>query len=139
MNKSVINQARAIELLKNKKSLSRYEVCFDSAKVKVRDVILLGKNGIRVPRELIFYDDASIDFSDNPEITDEDIKTGKVKWVERVEVPLHEDIRKWIKKEKIDLPHLLEKLITDFYNNVQFISKSKTKPVPKKRKKKQVS
>jgi len=139
MKRTIINQVEAIALLKEKKSLSGYKVKFDSTPVEALDAILLGKNGALVPTKLIWYDDDSIDYSDDPGLTDEDLRTGKIKWVERVEVPLHEDIRKWIKKEKIDLPHLLEKLITDFYHNVQFTSKSKTKSPPKKKKKKQVS
>jgi len=139
MKKQIINQVEAVARLKDKKSLSGYEVNFDSTPVEVKDAFILRKNGIWIPDNLVWYDDDSIDYSDSPEITDEDLKTGRVKRVERVEVPLHEDIRKWIKKEKIDLPHLLGKLITDFYHNVQFTSKSKTKPAPKKRKKKKVS
>ena len=34
---------------------------------------LLGEKGLDVPDELIVYDDSKIDFSDCPEITDEDI------------------------------------------------------------------
>lgn len=143
MKKQIINQVEAVALLKKKKSLSGYKVKFDSTPVEALDAILLGKNGAIVPTGLIWYDDDSIDYSDDPGLTDEDLKTGKIKWVERVEIPLHEDIRKWIKKEKIDLPHLLENLITDFYHNVQFVSKSRlkaaAKPATKKKKKKQVS
>lgn len=134
MKKKIINQVDAIALLKDKKRLSGYKVNFDTTPVESLDAFLLRKNGILVPEELIWYDEDSIDYSDSPEITDEDLKTGRVKQVERVEVPIHEDIRKWIKKEKIDLSHLLAKLITDFYHNVQFTSKPRPKTVSKKKK-----
>jgi hypothetical protein len=135
MSKSTINQAKAIELLKGKKPLSRYEIHFDSTKVEARDVILLGKNGIRVPPELIYYDDDSIDFSDIPELTDEDLKTGRLKWVIKAEISIHDDIKTWLKKEKIDLNQLLPQLLTDFYKNVKSIPDSNPKPAPKKGKK----
>ncbi|MBK6623169.1 MAG: hypothetical protein IPG32_20750 [Saprospirales bacterium] len=135
MKKTVINQAQAIALLKEKKSLSSVEIKFDSTPVEALDAFLLRKNGIPVPDELIWYDDDSIDYSDDPEITDEDLKTGRIKWVVKAEIPLHDDIRTWVKKEKIDLDKLLARLIDDFYNNVKSISKSSPKPAAKKKKK----
>lgn len=135
MKKKIINQVDAIGLLKDKKSLSGYKVNFDSTPIESLDAFLLRKNGIPVPEELIWSDDDSIDYSDSPEITDEDLKTGRVKWLERVEVPLHDDIRTWIKKEKIDLSHLLARLITDFYHNVKSVQSPKPKAVSKKKEK----
>ena len=135
MKKAIINQVEAIALLKVKKSLSGYKVSFDATPVEAQDAILLGKNGVVVPTKLIWYDEDSIDYSDDPGLTDEDLKTGKIKWIKKVEIPLHDDIRTWIKKEKIDLNQLLEKLITDFYHNMKSIQKSKPKAVSKKKKK----
>ena len=137
MKKTIINQTEAIALLKDKKALSGKKVKFDSTKVEAMDAFLLKKNGIKVPSKLVWYDDGSIDYSDSPEIRDEDLKTGRVKWVERVEVPLHDEIRTWIKKEEIDLSHLLARLITDFYHNVKFVQEPKPKAVSKKKKKEQ--
>ncbi|MBK6902259.1 MAG: hypothetical protein IPH04_05410 [Saprospirales bacterium] len=125
MKKTIINQVDAIALLKEKKNLSGYKVSFDSTPVEALDAILLGKNGFIVPSNLIWYDEDSIDYSDDPALTDEDLKTGKIKWIQKVEIPLHNDIRAWIKKERIDLSELLENLLTDFYKNVKSIPKKK--------------
>ena len=118
MSKTIINQTQAIALLKENKSLKKYEIRFDSAKVEALDVLLLGKNGVRVPPELIYYDDDSIDFSDDPDLTDEDIPSGKIQWKIHAELSLEEDVRTWIRKEKIELDTLLSSLLTAYFRNL---------------------
>lgn len=118
MQKVIINQSRAIALLKENKSLEGYEVRFDSAKVEALDVLLLGKNGVQVPPELIFYDDDSIDFGDDPDLTDEDVASGKIQWKVHADLSLEEDVRSWVMKEKIDLNVLLSKLLTAYYRKL---------------------
>jgi hypothetical protein len=80
MEKIIINQAEAIQLLKENTDLSNYEIEFDEAPIEALDVILLGKNGISVPESLIYYDDEDIDFSDDPDLTEEDLASGEIKW-----------------------------------------------------------
>jgi hypothetical protein len=87
------------------------------------DVILLGKNGISVPKELIYYDDDAIDFSDDPDLTDEDLQTGKIKWLVNAELSLDDDVKDWIKKEQINLNTLLSNLLTHFYKDVKSLPK----------------
>ena len=65
MQKIIINQSEAIQLLKEKADLSDYEIQFDDAPVEALDAILLGKNGILVPEALIHYEDEAINFSDD--------------------------------------------------------------------------
>lgn len=118
MPKTIINQSQAIALLKENKTLAGYEVRFDSTHVEALDVLLLGKAGIQVPPELIWYDDDSIDFSDDPDLTDEDISSGKIKWKVRADLSLEEGVRAWIDKEKIDLNALLSRLLTAYYRKM---------------------
>ena len=51
---------------------------FNNEKIEFKDVALLNRNGIRVPKEFIYYNDDKIDFSDDPDITEEDFAKGKV-------------------------------------------------------------
>jgi hypothetical protein len=75
--------------------------------VDALDAIMLGRHGIVVPEERIVYNDHKTDFSDNPEITDQDFADGKVKWLVKTEIPLNAEIRKWIGTENINLSELL--------------------------------
>ncbi len=123
MEKSVINQAQAVDLLKNHKSLKGFEIRFDTTPIEALDAFLLRKNGVTVPDNLIFYDDNAIDFSDDPDLTDEDLATGKIKWVVKAEISLDEEVKLWIQEEKINLNTLLADLVTSFYKNVKSIPK----------------
>ncbi len=78
MDYQIITQKEAIKLLKSGTNISDYKVVFNEDKVEALDAILLGKNKISVPEELIFYDDTSTDFSDDADITDEDIEAGRI-------------------------------------------------------------
>jgi hypothetical protein len=123
MQKIIINQQQAIQLLKAQKNLDNYEITFDSTPVEALDALLLRKNNIPVPQDLIFYDEESIDFSDDPGLTDEDIASGKIKWLVNAELALDQEVRSWIKEEHINLNALLTDLITVFYRNVKAVSK----------------
>ena len=80
MKKVIINQTEAIQLLKEKADLSHYEIEFDEVPIEALDVILLGKNGILVPEALIYYNEEAIDFSDDPDLTEEDLASGTIRW-----------------------------------------------------------
>lgn len=125
MEKVIINQAEAIQLLKEKVDLSNYEIELDEAPIEALDVILLGRNDISVPPSLIYYDDEAIDFSDDPDWTDEDLASGKIKWRVQTELALDDEIKDWVKKENINLPELLSNLLTDFYQNVRAMRNDK--------------
>ena len=79
MNKT-LNQHQALHLLKEGDSIEGYEVKFNNEKVEALDAVLLGKNNVQVPEELIYYDEQAIDFSDDPDITDNDLEQGKISW-----------------------------------------------------------
>jgi len=124
MKKTIVNQRQAIKLLKEKKDISLFSIEFNEHKIEAIDAILLGKNKIDVPEHLIFYDDDSIDFSDDPDITDEDIETGKIKWIVNTEISLESEISNWIKLQNIDLSQLTTQLIKNFYQTMKNIQKN---------------
>ena len=106
MNSVNISVEKAIFLIEKKEFNSKYKIDFKNKKIDALDAILLGKNGIDVPENLIEYDDDKIDYSDIPEITYKDIEEGKIKWTMNVELNLYNDIRDWIKRENINLNEL---------------------------------
>ncbi len=70
-----INQKQAIELINQNKLDSSYVVEFDNTPIEAIDGIKFGKYSIDIPHQLIKYNDEKIDYSDIPEITDEDIES----------------------------------------------------------------
>ena len=78
MEIKIINQRKAIKLLEARADISAYKVVFNKEKVEALHAILLGKNKIEVPPELIYYDDDDIDFRDDDDITSDDFETGKL-------------------------------------------------------------
>ncbi len=63
-----------VDKIKAGKSVENCEVDFNNENIHFKDVALLNRNGISVPEDLIYYDDNDIDFSDDPEWTDDEIK-----------------------------------------------------------------
>ena len=124
MKTNKITVQQAIDLINKNQYNSKFEIGFTSEKVNVFDAILLGKNGIDVPENLIEYDDEKIDYSDIPAITDEDIKTGKIKWTINTELALEQEITDWIKKENINIGEFAANLIRSFYKGVKSIQKN---------------
>ena len=126
MEKIKINQIEALKLLKEGTDISDYSIEFNDEKIEAVQAIELGKNNINVPEHLIYYDDTTIDFSDDPDITKEDIETGEISWMVNTSLPLDKEIKQWIKQEKIDVDKLLTQLVTNFYETVKHIHKSAT-------------
>ncbi len=114
----------AIELLKQGKQLAQDAIEFNNEQIPVKEVTFLNNNSIRVPEDLIFYDDDNIDCSDIPEITEEDISTGKIQWITVNEFPIDNEIRNWITKQNIKLNELLPYLLKNFYQTVKFAQKN---------------
>ena len=123
MKKNYISVKEAISLIKSKKFFSDCEIDFKNQKVDAFDAVFLGKNDIDIPEELIEYDDEKIDYSDIPEITDDDIASGKIKWTVNAEIPLDNEITEWIKKENINLNEFAAKLIRNFYEGLKSLPK----------------
>ncbi len=124
MNNKEIYWKDVVKILKEGGDSKNFDINFNNEKVEFKDVALLNKNGIRVPEELIFYDDDNIDYSDDHDITDEDLKTGKISWNVAASLPLDAEIKEWIKKEKIDVNKLLTQLMKNFYETVKNVQKN---------------
>jgi hypothetical protein len=112
---------KAIKLLKNHGNISQDEIDFNEEQIPVNNVNFLNQHNIRVPQNLIFYDDENIDCSDIPEITQEDIENGKIQWIKTDEFPLDNEVRNWIVKQNIKLNELIPQLIQNFYNTIKHI------------------
>jgi len=124
MEANRISVEDALNLIKAGKYNSAVEVNFTDAKINVIDAVLLGKNGIDVPEELIEYDDDKIDYSDIPAITDEDIESGKIVWTINAELALEKEITDWIRKENININEFAAKLIRNFYDGIKSLPKN---------------
>ncbi len=124
MGDSKIYYKLAIEMLKNGKSVLQSEINFNNEQIHVKDVRFLNKNSIRVPESQIFYDDDNIDCSDIPEITEKDIETGKIQWIDLSEFPIDDEIRNWITKQNIKLNELLPYLLKNFYKTIKLTKKN---------------
>ncbi len=119
-----ISVKQALNLIKENKFDSDFEIAFNDDKINAFDAVLLGKEGIEVPEELIVYDDTKIDYSDIPEITDEDIESGKIKWIHKAEIPIRKEVEDWIKQEKININILLADLVENFYKTMKNIGQN---------------
>ncbi len=100
------------------------EVDFNDEKIGFSQAALLNQHNFRVPEKLIEYADDDIDFSDDPDITDEDFRSGKLSWSVRANFNLEPEIALWIKKEKIELNTLIPQLMKNFYETLKQLKKN---------------
>ncbi|MBT3209076.1 MAG: hypothetical protein HN704_16960 [Bacteroidetes bacterium] len=124
MKKRKLYWKDAIELLENDNDVSPLEIDFRNEKIPIKEVGFLNKHQIRVPENLISYDDENIDCSDIPEITEEDIKSSKIQWIKMEEFPIDKEIRNWVVSQKINLNELLPHLLENFYQSIKFAKKN---------------
>jgi len=113
-----IHWKKALELLNKNSSVKQYEIKFDEA-IHIDNVMLFNKNGINVPEHLINYDDDSIDCSDIPEITIDDIKSGKLIKVLTAQIKVDSETENWINNSNINYNELLSKLLNNFYQSIK--------------------
>jgi|GEM_PF-687555 len=117
-----IDQKKAIELLRAGQSISGYDIRFNDDKVEALDAFLLRKNGVALPDHLVFYDDDSIDFEDDADITPEDFENEKLVRILRAEVAIDKEIADWVSQGNINVNLLLTNLMKDFYKNAKATS-----------------
>lgn len=117
-----INQKKAVELLRDGQTVADYKIDFNDDQVEALDAFLLRKNGIALPDHLIFYDDDSIDFDDDADITTEDFENEKLVRVLRAEVAIDKEIADWVSQGNINVNQLLTNLMKDFYKNAKATS-----------------
>ena len=82
------------------------EVDFNNEIISFKNAALFNRFGFLVPENLIEYNDDEIDFSDDPDMTEEEIatlttsqKSSKI----TTSLSLGKDIKNWIKEENIDI------------------------------------
>jgi len=114
----------AIQLAKLNKLKSNMHIDFESQKIEALDAILLNRYGFEVPEESILYDEDQIDFSDIPEITDDDLASGKINWAINANIVLDQEIKEWIVRENININEFASKLIRNFYENIKNLPKN---------------
>ncbi|MBK8704310.1 MAG: hypothetical protein IPN33_12280 [Saprospiraceae bacterium] len=117
MTAQIINQKKAIELLKNGEQLSAYQVRFDEEMVEALDALLLRKNGVALPDDLVYYDDSDTDFEDDADLTSTDLSNGRLIRILKAEIPVDNEVADWVQKRHININTLLANLMTDFYRN----------------------
>ena len=122
MAKQTINQQKAVELLRGGQTVGDYDMRFNDDKVEALDAFLLRKNGIALPDYLVFYDEDSIDFEDDADITTEDVENEKLVRVLRAEIAIDKEIADWVSQGNINVNQLLTNLMKDFYKNAKATS-----------------
>jgi hypothetical protein len=117
----------ALKRLKSGEAIEGLTVDFEGVKIKALDAFQLGKAGVEVPDEAIEYDDADIAY--DPEFDDHEWERTDIDPLESlkekltVAIEIEKDVKAWVQKNGIELDHLLEKLIHDFYSANQMIKK----------------
>ncbi len=125
MSHNSISVAEALERLNKGENVKGASIDFAGSKVKALDAFKLGKEGVEVPDEVIFYDDADIAY--DPDIDDyewtrtdiDPLKNGKESLTIHIEI--NENVKEWIQKNGIEVNHLMEELLQNFYSTHQLI------------------
>lgn len=123
-NSKNISVGEALKRLKDGKKLKGVAIDFKGEKVKALEAFKLGRAGIDVPDEAIVYDDADVAYDpdfDDYEWQRTDIDPLKERLTVNIEI--EKDVKTWIQKNGIEIDHLLEKLIHDFYSSNQMIKR----------------
>ncbi len=123
MNTNKIYWKDAINILESGNRISSNDIDMRNDLIPVQYVALLNQNGIRIPKDRVFYDDENIDCSDIPEITEEDLITGKLRLVESEEQTIDSEIKEWAKENKINLALLMRDLLRNFYQTMKLVQK----------------
>ena len=121
MNINKIYWKDAVNILGSGQRISSNDIDISNDLIPVQFVALFNKNGIRIPKDRVFYDDENIDCSDIPEITEEDLITGKLKLVESEEQTIDSEIKEWAKENKINLSILMRDLLRNFYQTMKLV------------------
>ncbi|MEA3450617.1 MAG: hypothetical protein U9Q83_01795 [Bacteroidota bacterium] len=119
--KKLIYWKNALELLKQGKDIQQDQIDYKKESIHRQLVQELNNYGIRVPKELIDYDDDNIDFSDIPEVNEETLSNGTYK----IELPVTFDteIAMWLKKSKLDYNKIINSYLRTFYNTINSYEK----------------
>lgn len=119
-----IDWKELVILLKNGQIPENYDIVFSNEIIDAKDVALLNRYGYRVPQELIKYNDSDIDFSEDPDLTEDEVVKIKSSFDLIDTLIVEQEIKEWIKREKIDINTLAAQLIRNFYETVKNIQKN---------------
>lgn len=123
--KEKIAAKEALALINAGKSIDSYKVMVTES-MDAMNAFHLRKNGVDVPDDLITYDDADIAY--DPEFDDYEWERtdldplNDLKEKLTVSIEINEDIKEWIQKNGIEVNHLLEELLQNFYSTYQLIN-----------------
>ncbi len=84
---------KLIEFLEKGQNPSIINIDFKNEILEFKEVLLLNRHGFRVPENLVNYNDDDIDYSDDPELTEEELK--QLKPVIHIPVPLQKEVKEW--------------------------------------------
>ena len=124
MESEKIHWTIILERIEKSQKIDNIKAEFNNERILWKHAMILGKNGIEVPQELIDYDDDNIDYSDIPAITDQDISEGKINRTIFAELALEKEIEVWMKKENINVSEFAAKLIRNFYDGIKSMPKN---------------
>jgi len=111
-----------LDLIQNNREIPQnIEIDFRNENIDFKTASLFNRLGYRIPESVVKYSDDEIDFSDDPDITDEDIETGKISWSVKANFVLEPEIKLWLKNEKIEINSLIPQLMKNFYETVKHI------------------
>ncbi len=95
------------------KDINLFSIKFNDEKIEALESILLFENNIDIPENLIYYDDSTIDYSDDPKLTKKELK-GLKSTFDTI-IPVSKEVEDWILKENIDLQRLTSELIQEYF------------------------
>jgi hypothetical protein len=119
MNK--IDWKELVILLKNGQVTEQYDVVYTEQKIDFKDAALLNRYGYRVPENLVSYNDDEIDFSDDADLTEDEIVKIETSFDLAENLAVEQEIKDWLKREKIDINMLAAQLIRNFYETMKNI------------------
>lgn len=114
----------ALALINAGQSIDSYEVMVNES-IDAMDAFHLRKNGVDVPEDLVTYNDDDIAY--DPEFDDYEWERtdldplNDLKAKLTVSIEIKEDVKEWIQKNGIEVNHLMEALLQNFYSANQLI------------------
>jgi len=104
----------AMEMITKNLPFQQEQIDFRNERISIKEVLIFNENGIRVPKELVEYEDDKLDYSDIPAITEEDIESGKLERVYTTEIAVKEEVAQWLTKSNIKLDDLVVQLVNNW-------------------------
>lgn len=117
-NTTTIDWKTAWEYLKKGNKLDSFEIAYTDEKIPWQVVMDFNEAGLRVPKHLIDYDDANIDYSDNPPLEELLLNDS---FNEIIMVTLEPEVAKWVKESHIDYNLLINNFMRVLYSSAKSV------------------